>query len=615
MPDCKKIMNPPRRRSMKCEKKLLLTLRFALSSCFIFHTTILLAQTPQAVDSGPLVAVPAKLPAQDSADDRPCFTLDGRTIYFGSRRQSDDPWRVPDQNPKWKWDSDLWSRTLTDSGWSKPVNLGPPINNSAGQLNPTISPRGDELYYVNGGNPILWKARLTDGKFQQPQPVQGLINTIYTSRQSVMSHFHDSILNIVYREMLPDSDLKLRAPDAWDLHFNENLLRHLKTQTEADFFSQLIRCESSISPDGKAAIISENFGKRGSYGMDGEGGEDLWIVHISQDGSWDNVFKMDHVNSQFDETYPFIAADGRTLYFTSNRPCPNCPPGTSGAQDLYRSEWNGHEWSVPVPLGPPFNSPSDDYGFYIGPDGKTAYFVSNRDGKSRLYQVNLRPQDSAIAPKPVVILQGQVTDATTHKPLEAEIFVDDLTSGHNQQSVFSDSISGNYVLAAERGHRFGIQAIAAGHLPRSERFEIPAEKPFDRTKLDMELTPVSVGAKLEFKNVSFAFGKADLLPESELELDRIVSFLNNSSRKDKTTANTTLEIAGHTDDIGSNADNQKLSEQRAQAVRNYLISRGVAAGRLKAVGYGKSKPLVKGKSEEARARNRRVEMTITSESD
>ncbi len=556
-----------------------------------------------------LVAIPAKLPDQDSADDRPCFTLDGRTMYFGSRRFSKDSWRVTDPNPRWKWDSDLWDRVLTDSGWSSPINLGPPINNSAGQLNPTISPRGDELYYVNGGGPTLWKAHLVDGKFQQPQPVPGLLNNIYTNRQFAMNHFHDSIWMLVNKEMAPDSDLRLRAPDAWDLHFREHLVQHLKTQMAADFYSLMIRCESSISPDGKSAIFSEDFGKKGAYGIAGEGGEDLWLVTISPNGSWDTVKYLNgKVNSEFDETYPFIAADGVTLYFTSTRPCPTCPRGTSGGQDLYRTQFNGEHWTDPVPLGAPFNSAADDYGFSIGPDGKTAYFVSNRDGKSRLYQVDLGPQDSAIAPKPVVILQGEVTDAKTHKPLSAEIFVDDLTAKENEFSVYSDSVSGNYVLAAQRGHHFGIQAIAAGHLPRSERFEVPADQPFDRTKLALELEPIELGATMEFKNVYFDFGKADLLDESKLELNRVVVFLSRST-------NTTLEIGGHTDDVGTIAANQKLSEDRANAVRDYLVQHGVAATRLKAVGYGKSKPLVKGNTEAARAQNRRVEMTITSESD
>lgn len=601
----------------------------------------------------PLVAIPAILPQQDSADDRPCFTLDGRMMYFGSRRASKDPWRVADNsNPSWKWDSDLWYRILTDSGWSAPINVGPPINNSGGQLNPTVSPRGDVLYYVGGG-PVLWMAKMVNEtprpalaldpnkrsgksrgkkaveipkqvdskiapKFQQPTPVGGMLNNIYQNRQYFMAHFHDSIWNVVNQEMLPDSDLKYRAPDAWNLHFQERLLDKLKTQQTADFWSMMIRCESTISPDSKAAIISENFGKRGSYGMDGEGGEDLWLVTIGLNGGWDTVkYLGGHVNSEFDETYPFLAADGVTLYFTSNRPCRTCRSGTSGAQDLYRTQWNGTTWSDPVPLGPPFNSPKDDYGFSIGPDGKTAYFVSNRDGKSRLYQVSLTPADSNIAPRPVVVLQGTVTDAKTHKPLAAEIFVDDLSTAASgragnsmgaSQSVLSDSISGAYVLAAQRGHRFGVQAVAPGHLPRSERFTVPAEGAFDRTKLDLELAPVEVGAKAEFKNAYFEFGKADLLPESRLELQRVVKFLVKSNK-------TTLEISGHTDDVGTADANQTLSEARAQAVLDFLASIGINRSRMKAVGYGKTRPRARGTSEESRAQNRRVEMTITSESD
>jgi outer membrane protein OmpA-like peptidoglycan-associated protein len=276
-------------------------------------------------------------------------------------------------------------------------------------------------------------------------------------------------------------------------------------------------------------------------------------------------------------------------------------------QDLYRTQWNGKGWSTPVPLGPPFNSARDDYGFSIGPDGKTAYFVSNRNGPSRLYMVNLSPADSDVGPKPVVVLQGTVTDAKTHKPLLADIYVDDLSADQESQSVNSDSVSGAYILAAQRGHRFGIQAVAVGHLPRSERFTVPAEGTFDRTKLDLELAPDEVGATSELKNVYFDFGKADLLPESKLELTRVAQFLRKSK--------TTLEIAGHTDDVGTMQANQALSEDRANAVLSFLATQGIAKGRMKAVGYGKTKPRVRGASEEARAQNRRVEMIITSQSD
>jgi outer membrane protein OmpA-like peptidoglycan-associated protein len=555
----------------------------------------------RVVDSA-LIATPSQLPQADSADDRPTFTLDGRMMYFGSRRFSQDPWRVADPNPNWKWDSELWYRIKTDSGWSIPINLGPPINNSNGQLNPTISPRGDELYYVVGG-PVLWKAKLIDGKFQKPEPVPGMLNNIYSYRSSVQMRFMDSLRQIVWKEMLPDSDLRLRAPDAWELHFREHMVSHLKTLAALEF-GTMIRCENTISPDGKYAIVSENFGKKHEYGMAGMGGDDLWIVPINEKGQWDSLLPPNgNINTAFDETYPFLAADGVTLYFTSNRPCPTCAPGTWGRQDLYRTVFDGMHWTDPEPLGPPFNSAADDYGFSIGPDGETAFFVSNRSGKSKFYQVKLHPEDSTIAPKQVVILQGRVSDAKTHKPLAAEIFVDDLTAAKNKFSVYSDSISGNYVLAAQRGHRFGIQAVAKGYLPHSERFTVPASGTFDRTQLDLELAPEEAGARTEFKNVYFNSGKTTLLKESRLELDRVVEFLKGSPKL-------TIEIDGHTDDVGGDRSNQVLSEARANAVLRYLADHGIPRARMTAKGFGKSKPLVQGTDDAARAANRRVEMVI-----
>ena len=97
----------------------------------------------------------------DSADDRPSFTLDGLTMYFGSRRFSRDPWRVPDNNPQWKWDSDIWDRVWKDSVWSTPMNLGPPVNNSAGQINPTVHSRRYGLFHIRVGwsNVLAGKTR------------------------------------------------------------------------------------------------------------------------------------------------------------------------------------------------------------------------------------------------------------------------------------------------------------------------------------------------------------------------------------------------------------------------------------------------------------------------
>jgi outer membrane protein OmpA-like peptidoglycan-associated protein len=564
------------------------------------------ASTPSGQPQGP-VAEESKLIDVDSADDRPSFTLDGQTMFFGSRRFSKDPWRIPDANPQYKWDSDIWYRELHDTVWSAPINLGPPVNNSGGQINPTVHPRGDLVYYVSGeGGATLWQANLVKGKFQNPRPVGGELNRIYNAKSLAGSLFMDSVRRIVMKEMEPDSDLRRRLPEAYDLHFRERLVKHFKTQGAVNFALNLLRCESAITPDGRFGIFSENFGETGKYGFQGFGEEDLWVAQINEKGDWDSVKALNgNVSSPFADTYPFIAADGVTLYFTSNRPCGTCAAGTSGGNDIYVTRFDGNHWVDPVPLGPPFNSERDDYGFSIGPDGETAYFVSNRTGQSRLYQVKLHARDSAVAPKPVTIFQGRVTDAITGKPVKAEIFADDITESKAKFSVTSDSTTGNYVLALVRGHKFGLQAIASGYLPHSERFAVPAHGAFDRNKLDIALAPVAVGSKVEFKNVYFDFSKSDLLSESKLELDRVAIFLALEK-------STIIEIQGHTDDVGSEDANQKLSVARARSVMSYLVSKGIAPNRLKAVGYGKTRPIEKGTDEAARAKNRRVEMLITS---
>lgn len=563
--------------------------------------------------SDSLVAVDAALPLSDSVDDRPTFTLDGEMMIFGSERFSRDPWRVPGKIRDKKWDSDIWYRVLTDSGWSVPINLGPGVNDANGAVNPTVHPRGDIVYFVRGGR--IWQAKLVGNRFQDPKEIPGELNQLYARLATAHFLYRNNILNEIVREMSADSnliELKTRVPEAWEVHRRERIFKRINTWGEADFWEGLYRCENTISPDGRYAIFSENFGadstsKEGAYGFGGKGWGDLWHCTISPNGNWDTVkYLKGNINTEYNETYPFLAADGTSLYFTSNRPCTSCPPGTSGSDDIYVTRLTDTGWSDPMPLGPPFNSARGDYGFSIGPDGETAYFVSNRTGPSKLYKVRLRPQDSLIRPLPVFVVQGLVYDLLTNKPVKAQIFVDNLSEEETKFSVDSDSTSGKYVLAAQRGSRYGLQAVAEGYLPRSERVLIPKSGVFDRRKLDLGLAPVKIEAAVELKNAYFDFGKSVLLPESKLELDRIADFLKLKSKA------ITVEIHGHTDEKGSDAFNMRLSQARAKSVMNYLASVGVKKRMMKAIGFGKTRPLDTSRTEEAYAKNRRVELVIKS---
>jgi OmpA-OmpF porin, OOP family len=570
-------------------------------------------QSKVAAYDDSLVAVDAGLPLSDSADDRPTFTLDGETMIFGSERFSRDPWRTPNNYRSKRWDSDIWYRKLTDSGWSVPINLGPGVNDANSAINPTINPRGDMVYFIR--NARLFQAKLVDNRFQEVREVNGELNRLYNNRTIAMLNYQNQVRTKILKEMEADSmliELRQRVPDAWNLHYTERIQRQVNTWGEVEFWEGSIRCENTMSPDGRFAIFSENFGSdsgtaEGQYGFGGKGWGDLWLSTISPNGSWDTVkYLKGNINTEYNETYPFLAADGTTLYFSTNKPCATCAPGTSGGDDIYVTRLTDTGWTDPQPLGPPFNSPRGDYGFSIGPDGETAYFVSNRTGPSKLYKVKLRAQDSLIKPLPVFIVQGLVYDLLTNKPVKAQIFVDNLSEEETKFSVDSDSTSGQYVLAAQRGSRYGLQAVAEGYLPRSERVAIPKSGVFDRRKLDLGLAPIKVESSVELKNAYFEFGKSNLLPESKLELDRIVDFLKQKGKTIK------VEIHGHTDEKGTDAFNLRLSRARAQSVLNYLASKGVSKSLMKAIGFGKSKPLDTAKTEEAQAKNRRVELVVKS---
>ncbi len=547
------------------------------------------------------------LPLADSADDRPMFSLDGNIMVFGSRRppMPGETWRV-NQGGYFGWDGDIYYRVFTDTGWSIPINAGPHINNGGDQNNPTISPSGDEIIFRDNGG--IYRAKFINGALQKPEIVPGEIQGIYQQLGNAHLNYQLSIRQKVAYELERDSSLQelfQRAPETKDVYFKERLSKYVNTEGAIKFWNGWTRFESAFTPDGKTVVFSENFGKKGDYGFDGEGDDDLWAITISPNGRWDNVVALNgKVNSPSSESYPFIAADGTTIYFSSNRPCESCAQNASGSDDIYVTRLTDKGFSKPEPLPYPINTTSGDYGLTISADGQFAYFVSNRTGKSRVYQVRLRSQDSTFLPKPVTLVSGYVSDLASGKPLRAQVFVDELTEGKNSFSVYTND-SGMYTLAVQRGHRFGMQAVADGHLPKSERFTYPANGKFNRSKLDFQLAAIEVGATTEFKNVYFDFGKATLLTESKLELDRVVEFL----KKNK---NTSIEIDGHTDDVGSAEANQKLSLDRATTVMDYLASHGIRADRMTAKGFGKTKPLKKGTDEESRAKNRRVEMMVSS---
>ncbi len=378
------------------------------------------------------------------------------------------------------------------------------------------------------------------------------------------------------------------------------------------------------------------------HDLPGSGRTDLYMAR-RVGNRWKRVENLGPVvNSSFWDSQPCIAADGTLLIFASDR------PGGSGGTDLWMSRREGNRWSAPLPLRS-LNTPADEMAPILAADGRTLYFASNRDGSfdifvSRLgtdgtfgrpeklpspintaadeyFYVPLPDQNAALLsrttaagdldvflvvpnptpPDPVLIVQGTVRDAYTEAPLGATITITDLRTRRRIAELYSDEESGHYFVALPAGRSYAITASREGYLFYSERFEVERSISVNPITKDIALTPAERGRTRLL--VFFDFDKADLKEESLPDLDRLVEFL-------QTYPAVRILIEGHTDDVGTDAYNDRLSQRRADAVKQYLVKQGISANRIETKGWGRRRPLVQGTTEEARAQNRRVEVSV-----
>ncbi|MGZ3756061.1 MAG: OmpA family protein [Mucilaginibacter sp.] len=349
--------------------------------------------------------------------------------------------------------------------------------------------------------------------------------------------------------------------------------------------------QPSISADGRTLYFVSN--RKGGYG-----GYDIWKSKLTEKGWGEPENLGPNINTAANEQSPFIHADDSTLYF-----CSNGWPGMGG-QDLFVSKLGKNGvWQKPENLGYPINTNGDESGLTISANGSTAYFASNNlngAGGFHIYTFEL-PVKSR--PHIVTYVKGIVQDIKTRQPLEAAVEIKDLLNGQPVFQDYSDAAGGDFLATLTSGKNYGLNISKSGYLFFSENFSLSghtSNNPFDITVL---LEPIEIGNKVILKNIFFDTNRFDFKPDSKPELDKLVDFL---------TVNPTLqiEISGHTDNVGNDQANQTLSENRAKAVYDYLVANKIGADRLVYKGYGKTQPIAPNTTEEDRSKNRRTEFKI-----
>ena len=357
--------------------------------------------------------------------------------------------------------------------------------------------------------------------------------------------------------------------------------------------------QPSFSIDGKTLYFSSD--RKGGYG-----GKDIWKT-VFMNGHWTAPENLGPtINTPGDESSPYIHYDDKTLYFSSNGHV------GMGGLDLFLSHCTDTGWETPTNLGYPINSAGDESGLIVAANGSTAIYASEREGGfggQDLYAFELPVEVRAAV---TFNVKGCVYDKKSQQKLKCFIQVFDVTREDRVKEVAevsSDAVDGSYMVSLPNSGSYAFQISADGYLFYSENFDFevgnanaPDGKAYSFSR-DIALTPIEVGESIVLSNVFFAFGTSTLLEESRVDLDKVLDIMQkNPSLK--------VELAGHTDNIGKPADNQRLSEQRAKAVFDFLVDKGVASERLSYKGYGDTKPVADNSTEEGRAQNRRTTFTV-----
>ena len=331
----------------------------------------------------------------------------------------------------------------------------------------------------------------------------------------------------------------------------------------------------------------------------GFGGMDIWKTTMTSEGAFTAPENLGAtINTPDDDAAPFIHSDGHTLYFASNGRV------GMGGYDLYYSTLQPDgSWSEPRNLGYPINTWNDEINIFINAQGTTAYIASDKEGGLGgldLYSFDL---DDNLRPSPVTYIKGTVKDAESGAPLQAELQMIDLESHQLLTGTTSDAETGEYLACVHTGKNVLLNVSHPGYPFYSENFQV--EQSYNQLQpylKDITLRRADVGTVVILKNIFFDFDRSDLKPESYVELDKLVEYLQHNKVK--------IEIGGHTDNTGSREYNEKLSQDRAKAVYDYLVAHGIAESRLQYRGYGMQKPIDSNDTEEGRANNRRTEFTI-----
>jgi len=373
---------------------------------------------------------------------------------------------------------------------------------------------------------------------------------------------------------------------------------------ELNFNSNSYSCaHPSITYDGKTIYFTSDM--QGGYGE-----TDIYYSNF-ENGKWGKPINLGNkVNTEASEMFPYIKKNN-VLYFSSNGKI------GFGGLDIYYALYKDGEWTHIVHKDIPLNSNADDFAYAENlKNNKQIYFSSNRNSKPGFDNIYFAEKIDL----PPDTIKGKIIDNLTDKPLIGAtlcLLIDSI-SGDTLAKAYTDE-NGNFSLVVpkkreedEEEHLFTViekEGYEDKVIDFEGRYNDTDRPPL--TNLDVAMK-VKIKEKqvIEFHNIYFDFGKADLKPSSIQVLDKLIDVMNENPKMK-------IELSAHTDSKSSKRFNQKLSDKRARSAKIYMVSKGIVAERIIAKGYGETRLLNRCKdgvdcSDEEHAINRRIEVKVLS---
>lgn len=496
---------------------------------------------------------------------------------------------------------------VLEAKWDNSIRVhtaGSGINSAAGEYVPVISADDKYLYFCgkdrkdNIGGEDIYVSRKINGEWSKAQVITDLSSRF--SNDAPLSVSVDGTQILVFKS--GELAYSEKSANGWDYP-----VKFPEVINSADW-----QADAMTTSDGKALLFTATredafnlyVDNPLTYHGDSKHASDIYISLFDEVNGWSEPINLGSIiNTAYSERMPFLHPDMKTLYFSSDG------HGGLGKLDVFKASrladtcWNC--WSEPVNMGKEINTEESDWGYKISTDGERAYFSKKASSSDEddIFWLNI---PNHLRPDLVATVAGKLVDKD-NKPVTAEIRWEDLETGKNVGRSKSDPADGSFFIVLPLGKIYGYFVDHDEYFPISNNIDLRTDnaKP---VKIEETISMVTFqqmienGTAVPVNNLFFNFSASSLLPYSLPELKRVAAIIKANNLK--------VEISGHTDNVGDDRQNLLLSEQRAAAVKEFLVREGCSVANLSVLGHGKTRPIASNETEIGRAKNRRVELRL-----